>query len=189
MNFSYVNLPKLPIEFEQLCLDLIPLSKTNPWLIEANKKEGVSHSITFLPTEVKLWIIKNILPIIDPSNKHPELTKKMMLHINEYIEHEEGNGVHPIHIDYGRKYTFNYILTLGGSNPVTTWYLNDKSTVIEEHSIEARRWCLLYVNPAWHGVRGQEPEKLRTIISLCFDPIELSTFDAKEHFKHILCDS
>jgi len=29
MNFAYVNLPKLPVEFEQRCLNLIPLSWTD----------------------------------------------------------------------------------------------------------------------------------------------------------------
>ena len=186
MNFSYINLPKLPPEFEQLCLDLIPLSWTDSRLIELNKKEGVSHSITYLPPVVKSWIIQNIIPILDPKFQHPELINKMMLHINDYIEHAEGNGVHPIHIDYGRQYAFNYILTLGGSNPVTSWYLDDKTTVVEEYNIEEKRWHLIRVNPAWHGVRGQESGQLRTIISLCFNPKDLNTFNSAEYFKNII---
>jgi hypothetical protein len=181
-----VNLPSLPHEFEQLCLDLIPLSWSDHRLMKLNEKEGISHSITYLPPSVKVWIIKNVIPILDPENLHPELIDKMMLHINEYVEHPEGNGVHPIHFDYGRKYAFNYILTLGGSRPITSWYLDDKETVVEEYFIEEKRWHMLFVNPVWHGVRGQEPNKLRTIISLCFDPIDLTTFDPKQHFKNIL---
>jgi len=186
MNFAYINLPKLPAEFEQLCLDLIPLSWTDTRLVELNKKEGVSHSITYLPPVVKSWIIKNIIPILDPKFQHPELIKRMMLHINKYIEHTEGNGVHPVHIDYGRHYAFNYILTLGGSNPVTSWYLDDKTTVVEEYNIEEKRWHLIRVNPVWHGVKGQQAEQMRTIISLCFDPEDLNTFNPEEHFKHII---
>jgi hypothetical protein len=109
-----------------------------------------------------------------------------MLHINKYIEHIEGNGVHPVHIDYGRQYAFNYILTLGGSNPVTSWYMDDKTTVVEEYNIEEKRWHLIRVNPAWHGVKGQQAEQVRTIISLCFDPEDLNTFNPKEYFKHII---
>jgi hypothetical protein len=186
MNFSYVDLPKIPVEFEQLCLGLIPLSWSDPKLIKLNEKEGISHSITYLPPVVKSWIIQNIIPILDPKFQHPELINKMMLHINKYIEHIEGNGVHPIHIDYGRTYAFNYILTLGGANPITSWYLDDKTTVVEEYQIMEKRWHLLFVNPVWHGVRGQVPGHLRTIISLCFDPPDLINFDANTHFKHII---
>lgn len=187
MNFFYVNLPSIPVEFEQMCLNLIPMSWTNSTLIELNKKEGVSHSITYVHPKAKKWILENIIPIIDPARQHPELVHGMKLHINRYIEHSEGNGVHPIHIDYGRHYAFNYILTLGGNIPPTTsWYLDDKTTVVEEHQIEKNRWHLIHVKPAWHGVRGQEEGTLRTIISLCFDPKDLSTFNPKEHFKHII---
>lgn len=186
MNFTYVNLPNLPVEFEQRCLNLIPLSWTDNRLLELNKKEGISHSLTYLPPIVKNWIIKNIIPIIDPESQHPELINKMMLHINKYIEHSQGKGVHPIHIDYARKYAFNYILTLGGSKPITSWYLDDKITVIEEHQIEEKRWHLIHVNPAWHGVKGQQEGQFRTIISLCFDPKDVNTFNPKEYFNHII---
>ena len=186
MNFTYVNLPKLPVEFEQECLNLISLSWTDNRLIELNKKEGISHSITYLPSMVKNWIKQNIISIIDPESHHPELINKMMLHINKYIEHSQGKGVHPIHIDYGRKYAFNYILTLGGSDPVTSWYSNDKNIVVEEHQIEEKRWHLIHVNPVWHGVTGQIDGQLRTIISLCFDPIDVDTFNPKEYFKNII---
>jgi hypothetical protein len=186
MNFTYVNLPKLPVEFEQRCLNLIPLSWIDNRLIELNKKEGISHSITYLPSEIKDWIKQNIISIIDPDSQHPELINKMMLHINKYIEHSQGKGVHPIHIDYGRKYAFNYILTLGGPGPVTSWYSDDKTTVVEEHKIEEKRWHLIHVNPSWHGVTGQIDGQLRTIISLCFDPIDVSTFNLKEYFKNII---
>ncbi len=185
-NFYYVNLPAIPEEFIESCLNNIPLSWLDPKLVELNKKEGVSHSITYLPKHVKEWIVKNIIPLLDPTNEHPELVNKMFLHINEYIEHNEGNGVHPIHIDYGRKFAFNYILTLGGEKPITTWYQPDKKTVVEEHVIEVKKWHLIFVNPAWHGVRGQEPGKLRTIISLCFDPKDLNKFSPSDHFKDIL---
>ena len=186
MNFTYVNLPNLPVEFEQRCLNLIPLSWTDNKLLELNKKEGISHSLTYLPPTVKNWIIKNIIPIIDPESQHPELINKMMLHINKYIEHSQGKGVHPIHIDYARKYAFNYILTLGGSKPITSWYLNDKTTVTEEYQIEEKRWHLIHVNPSWHGVKGQQEGQLRTIISLCFDPKDVNTFNPKEYFNQII---
>jgi hypothetical protein len=187
MKFAYLNLPKLPEEYVQLCLDKVPLAWSDPKLIELNKKEGISHSISYLPSEVIVWLMRNIVPLIDPVNEHPELRSKMMLHINEYIEHEEGNGVHPMHLDYGRKYAFNYVLTPGADIlPTTTWYENDKKTIIEQHQIEAKRWHIIAVNPVWHGVKGQEKDKLRTIVSLCYDPIDLNTFDIRQHFGHLI---
>lgn len=187
MNFTYVNLPKLPSNFINYCLKNVSLAQTDEKLIELNKKEGISHSITYLPNFVKFWIIKKIIPLIDPKLEHPELIDNMFLHINKYIEHSEGNGIHPIHIDYGRKYAFNYILTLGAIDPpTTTWYLNDKKTIIEEHRIESEKWHFIAVNPVWHGVKGQEKGQLRTIISLCFNPKNIETFDPKIYFKNII---
>ena len=187
MNFYYLNLPKLPEEFTQLCLDKIDLRHKNPTLALLNRYEGPSHSITYLPKNVKTWLQNFILPKIDPKNEHSELSGKMYLHINEYIEHKDGNGIHPIHIDYGRKWAINYILTAGAEIlPITTWYKDDGITVIEEHQIEINRWHLIAVNPVLHGVKGQSKDKLRTIISLCYDPIDLDIFNPEIDFKTII---
>jgi hypothetical protein len=187
MNFFYLNLPRIPSNLTKLCFKNISLASSDPFLIEMNKKEGISHSITYLPSEVKIWLIENIIKILDPTFEHPELINNMYLHINKYIEHREGNGVHPIHIDYGRKFAFNYILTLGANNlPITTWYENDKTTIIEQHAIEPNRWHLIAVNPVFHGVRGQEKNQLRTIISLCYDPFDLNNFNPKKQFENII---
>lgn len=185
MNFSYVNLPKIPDEFVPHCLANIPMAWTDPKLIELNKKEGVSHSITHLPLEIKIWLLKNIIPVIDPRGIHKELHSKMFLHINEYIDHLEGKGVHPIHVDYGRQYAFNYLLTSGSDKlPITTWYEDDKETVIECHKIEVNRWHLIRVNPVWHGVKGQDEGKYRTIVSLCYDPA--AEEDVWQTFQHLI---
>lgn len=186
MNFYYLNLPKVPEEFTQLCLDKIPLRDIDPILLNLNKHEGTSHSITYLPHQVKTWLNDNIIPKIDPTLQHYELFDRTYLHINEYIEHKNGSGIHPIHIDYGRKWAFNYILTAGAEDlPLTTWYQNDRETIIEEHKIEVARWHLIAVNPIWHGVKGQRKGQLRTIISLCYDSKD-SSFDPEIIFKDII---
>lgn len=183
MLFSYLNLPALPLELEQLCLDNIDLIDNDARLNELNKKEGIGHSITYIPQVVHSWILKNILlPNFNPVPA--EMTTKTMLHVSHYIKHQEGTGVHPTHIDYGRKYAINYIIDTGGDNVKTYWTDDSKNIIIEEVVIEPKRWHILKVNPAWHGVTGIRIGKLRTIISICFSPID--TNEVTEVFKNIL---
>jgi hypothetical protein len=185
MNFSYLQLPKLPLELEQLCLKNIDLIDVDLRLIELNKKEGIGHSITYIPQLVKEWILVNILqPNFNPIPQ--EMLTKTMLHVSHYIKHTEGTGVHPTHIDYGRNYAINYIIETGGDNVKTFWTSDDNTTVIEEVKIEERRWHVLKVNPTWHGVTGIKIGKLRSIISICLSPTDLENFNATEYFRSLL---
>ena len=183
MLFSYLNLSQLPEELEQACLQNIELIDNDLRLNELNKKEGVGHSITYIPLLVQNWILKNILlPNFNPVPL--EMTTKTMLHVSHYIKHQEGTGVHPTHIDYGRKYAINYIINTGGDNVKTFWTTDDKKEIIKELVIEPRRWHIIKVNPAWHGVTGIRIGKLRSIISICFSPDD--SLDVEEFFKDIM---
>ena len=183
MLFSYLNLPALPLELEQLCLDNIALIDNDARLNELNKKEGIGHSITYIPQAVQNWIFKNILvPNFNPIP--PEMMTKTMLHVSHYIKHQEGTGVHPTHIDYGRKYAINYIINTGGDNVKTYWTDNSKNNIIEELVIEPKRWHIIKVNPAWHGVTGIRIGKLRTIVSICYSPDD--SVDVRDFFNKII---
>ena len=183
MLFSYLNLPALPLELEQLCLDNIDLIDNDARLLELNKKEGIGHSITYIPHVVQNWLLQNIL--LQNFNPVPsEMTANTMLHVSHYIKHQEGTGVHPTHIDYGRKYAINYVINTGGDNVKTFWTDDSKNNIIKEIVIEPRRWHILKVNPAWHGVTGIRIGKLRTIISICFSPPD--NIDVREFFKDII---
>jgi hypothetical protein len=185
MLFSYLHLPQLPIELEQLCLKNIDLIDNDVRLNELNKKEGIGHSITYIPQEVKDWIFINILkPNFNPIPQ--EMLTKTMLHVSHYIKHPEGTGVHPTHFDYGRNYAINYIIEPGGNNVTTFWTEDDQTTIIKEVEIEPRRWHVIKVNPTWHGVTGIKIGKLRSIISICFSPADLENFNATEYFKSLL---
>lgn len=185
MLFSYLRLPLIPIELEQLCLKNIDLIDVDPRLNELNKKEGIGHSITYIPQIVKDWILVNILkPNFNPIP--PEMLTKTMLHVSHYIKHPEGTGVHPTHIDYGRNYAINYIIEPGGDNIKTFWTNDDKTEVIKEINIESHRWHVLKVNPTWHGVTGIKIGKLRSIISICLSPTDLENFNATEYFRPLL---
>jgi hypothetical protein len=185
MLFSYLNLPQLPAELELLCLENIKLIDNDLRLNELNKLEGIGHSITYIPHVVQKWLLKNILlPNFSPVPI--EMTTKTMLHVSHYIKHPEGTGVHPTHIDYGRKYAINYIIDTGGKNVKTYWTDDSKDNIVKELVIEPRRWHILKVNPAWHGVTGIRIGKLRSIISICFSPDD--TVDVEELLRHITYD-
>lgn len=183
MLFAYLNLPQLPKELETLCLKNIDLIDVDPKLNELNKLEGIGHSITYLPTIVKMWISRNV---IEPNfNVHSsDLLAGSMLHVSHYIKHPEGTGVHPTHIDYGREYAINYIIDTGGDDVTTYWTTDDRESVIFEKKIEPRRWHVIKVNPAWHGVRGIKIGKLRSIISLCFNPKQ--SINIEDYFKNTM---
>lgn len=185
MLFSYLNLPQIPPELEQKCLDNIELIDRDTRLNELNKKEGIGHSITYLPAEAKVWLLDNILkPYFNPIPK--DMLEKTMLHVSHYIKHTEGTGVHPIHFDYGRNFALNYIISPGGENVSTFWTDETKENILEEVVIEPRRWHLLRVKPDLHGVRGIRVNKLRALVSISYSPADLENFKAEEYFKEIL---
>lgn len=185
MLFSYLNLPQLPEHLEKLCLRNIDLIDNHDDLNRLNKLEGIGHSITFIPPIVKLWLKNNILtPNFNPIPE--EMLTKTMLHVSHYIKHPEGTGVHPTHFDYGRNYAINYIIDAGGDDVVTYWTDDTRHNVIKEIKIEPRRWHVLKVKPDWHGVKGIRIGKLRSIISICLSPDELTPFVPEEYFKNLM---
>jgi len=185
MLFSYLNLPQLPVELEQLCLKNIDLIDNHEDLNRLNKLEGIGHSITFIPSVVHVWLKRNILfPNFNPVTE--EMLNKTMLHVSHYIKHPEGTGVHPTHFDYGRNYAINYIIDTGGDNVVTYWTEDDRKTIIKEIVIEPRRWHVIKVKPDLHGVKGIRIGKLRNIISICFSPNDLESFIPEDYFKNVM---
>ena len=186
MLFAYLNLPQVPNELEQACLKNIDLIDNDINLNELNKKEGIGHSITYIPSSVKQWLFENI---IEPNfNPIPvDMMSKTMLHVSHYIKHTEGTGVHPTHIDYGRNFALNYIIDTGGDCVKTYWTKDDRKTIIFETVIKPRQWHIIRVNPDWHGVTGIKIGRLRSIISMCFSPRNLALFSIEEYFKDIIC--
>lgn len=180
MLFSYLDLPSLPTEFIDQCKKNIDLIDNNDFLNLKNKKEGIGHSITFIPSHVSKWLKQNCTgPLF--KEEIPYEARSFMLHVSHYIKHEEGNGTHPIHFDYGREYAINYIIDKGGDQVITSWYKNDRKTVIEELEIEPFRWHIIRVKPALHGVRGIQLGRLRCVVSTNFN-IPDDKFDFKSYF-------
>ena len=187
MRFSYINFPPLPDEFIKPCMDMIPLINTSQYLKKVNELEGGAVKITFIPPLVQKWLYENI---VFKYFKHLSLNTMMpYIHVSQHIPNRAiGPESHPIHIDYGRKYAFNYFIDTGGNNVWTHGYDHGSDKYkIESQKVEAKRWHIMAVNPEFHSADGIEPGRKRVAISLNWDPpVPKHMFNAREYFKDIL---
>jgi hypothetical protein len=185
MNFSYVNFPRLPDEFVKPCLDMLPLIDTSPFLRKVNELEGPAVRLTYIPALVQKWIYENI--VFKYFTHYSQNLMMPFIHVSQHMPlADRGPESHPIHIDYGRKYAFNYFLDLGGDDVWTHWYDDDKNK-IESHRVEACRWHIIAVNPELHSADGIEPGRKRVSISLNWDPpVAKHMFNAREYWKDFL---
>lgn len=69
-----------------------------------------------------------------------------------------------IHVDRNTLIKFVYLLDTGGDNVVTSFYKDDKTTVIESVTLEPYRWHMLKVDVP-HGVTGIDPARTRFSIT------------------------
>ena len=185
MNFSYVDFPQLPSEFIKPCMDMLPMIDRSVYLNKINELEGPAVRLTYIPALVQKWLYQTI---IFPNFTHYSLNLMMpFIHVSRHVPNpERGPESHPIHIDYGRKYAFNYFLDLGGDDVWTHWYDDDKN-IIESHKVELNRWHIIAVNPELHSADGIEPNRQRVSISLNWDPPQPKPeFNARAYFKDIL---
>jgi len=118
MYFSYLNLPKVPAEFVQPCIDNLSLIGNDPRLEKHNQYRGAMNKATFLPKDLSIWLVEKIARPYFPS--HIESIKNSMLNITTYDESsfKDPNwyGSHGRHKDVGRNYALNYYFSLGGSD-------------------------------------------------------------------------
>jgi len=150
MYFVYLNLPCLP---KELIADLSDImSRPNNFL--GRSENYTLHSIL----NQRLYNeITNIFPFKIKASYH--VLKKHVV----------------IHKDINRVDAFNYIIEAG--NATTTFYDNDKKTILFEKNIEPLRWHYLNVSK-FHGVTNIERVRLAiTVTPLVEDPLKfLSSF-------------
>jgi hypothetical protein len=185
--FSYLDLPQIPPALERECLKNIDLIDNDKRLNYLNTLEGIGHSITYVPTAVRSWLNTRIYSHLFGESVPTTVVDKTMLHVSHYIKHKEGTGVHPTHVDYGRNYAINYIINTGGKS-VETYWCDESNTKEFSVIIQPRRWHIIEVNPARHGVSGIVIGQLRTIISVCFSPEDMNSFDFNNTFGKFLID-
>jgi hypothetical protein len=139
--FRYVNLPRIPDEI---------LTQINPNFELYEKKDAGGHGKIYTWTDsfnqaVNEWCQQNIC--------------------NEmYWGFQIIRGDLVPHIDNVTKIKMTYLVDLGGTDVVTEWYAEDKTTVIDSVILEANRWHILKVD-TWHGVRNVAPDAVRLSIT------------------------
>ena len=75
-------------------------------------------------------------------------------------------GVAPHKDRFSRKYAFNYVLTAGGNNVITTVY-DDTLNITDQKIITEKTWHRLPTNN-WHSVHGVNPNKYRIVLTVHF---------------------
>ena len=70
----------------------------------------------------------------------------------------------PMHTDFRRNCTYNFLIDCGGEDVYTSFY-NEDRTLIERHKIEPFRWHLLNTS-VLHGVTGTELGRNRVGVSV-----------------------
>lgn len=78
----------------------------------------------------------------------------------QYFNRDQG-----IHKDPKTSTRILYLIDLGGPEVITSFYKEDKKTVLARCHLQAERWYLLKTD-RWHDVRGIEEGKLRRAISV-----------------------
>jgi len=138
--YQYINLPRIP--------DSI-LSKINydfnSYDTKVTTPDGVYTWTDSYNQEINSWCQENICR-------------------DMYWAFQIIRGDFAIHKDRGTKTKFCYLLETGGSNVVTSFYDEDKTTVVDSVVLDPHRWHILKVD-SYHGVTGIEPDKVRFSIT------------------------
>lgn len=183
MNFSYLKLPKIPIELIQPCIDNIALIDVDERLEQINRYRKMNKA-TFLTKEMSNWIMANIAVHFSEAQAL-QIKNSMLMNVTTYDEstfkNPEWFGSHGRHRDSGRNFAINYYISLGGQNTKIQWFDDEEKNMLEEVTAEAERWTLLKVDTI-HAVRNIEKEGRRLFISMGINEEGL----AEDLFKHLL---
>jgi len=144
-NFlRYLNLPSIPNEYLEDVPSIIAgkdeLDKFVGFFIDP-------YQIYPITGKLKEWLLSNI-PIINPT----------ILHIHVI------SGELPIHKDYARHFTMNYIIKTGGEN-ILTPFLDDQHNLLKTYCIEPHRWHD-FDGQINHTVVGPTKDNLRIAITI-----------------------
>lgn len=148
LNFEYLELPSLP---PALLAEIHKSIDLNPNLFPGNDPGYTIHNGT-------MPLYEFLRPFFDDSYQ---------IQVQQFL----GGHLVPIHKDYRRNITCNYIIELGGPKVFTHWYelnIDNNYDLIESHKIEPFRWHRIRVQTP-HNISGTVTGQNR--ISLCaFQP-------------------
>ena len=133
-HIQYLNFPPIPQDIiDNLTLEFEQYQK------QTNNPANWWWSDSF-NQEINEWCQKNICA-------------------DMYFAFQHAIGGLPIHKDTS-KIKLNYVLSTGGSDVITSFYDEDKTTVLNSYCIEPQRWHLIKVD-VYHGVTNAEPGQYR----------------------------
>lgn len=138
---QYINLPQIPIDIIQSSIANIP-----NYLSNESIKRGSSYIWTdYQNAKLDSWCKHNIC-------------KDM------YFAFQVMTADVQIHKDVGTKTKFCYILKTGGDNVITSFYDDDKTTLLDSYCIVPEQWHILKVD-TYHGVTNIHPGEIRFSIT------------------------
>jgi hypothetical protein len=133
-HIQYLNLPPIPQEFiDKLTLNFDQYQKNT------NDPNNWWWSDSF-NQEINKWCQKNICSSM-------------------YFAFQYAVGGLPVHKDTS-KIKLNYVLNTGGSDVITSFYDEDKTTVLNSYRIDPQRWHLIKVD-VFHGVKNISADSYR----------------------------
>lgn len=144
-NIRYLNLPKVP---EELISEFVDKSNLYPEMNKEYKWTDEHNS------RINQWCQENIC---DNAYFGFQVIK------NNLAPHKDSVVTHlgPSPLQTSSKLI--YLISQGGENVMTQFWLDDKKTMIKEYKIETNRWHLLQVD-AVHSVEGVDPGQTRWAI-------------------------
>jgi len=163
INLRYLNLPKVP---NDLIDDFI--AKTDLYPMMENEYAVLKGTNLYKWTDE--YKIANLYKWTDEYNERINIWGQKNICEDAYFGFQimKGNVLpHKDHLNnhYGNEplqpsSKLVYLISQGGENVLTRFWLDDKKTLINEYNIQTNRWHLLQIDTV-HSVEGVEPGKIR----------------------------
>ena len=150
MYVTYINLPRIPQELLDEITDEYILSQKNN---------------AFPENDPKYKIMKHIYSSIPPTDNLNQWCKENICKSIKWFVQVIRTDL-PMHKDIGATIKFNYIFNQGNEDVETTFYEDDKETILHSEVIMPHRWHMFKVD-TMHRAWNLTPGKKRLSISGC----------------------
>lgn len=180
MYFCYLNLPSIPENFFNDCLEKTKLIGIDPKVNSFNLYRAPMNRATVLPDNLLEWINDNIMArLYAKGNRKKHNALLNITTYQKFYSRQETWGTHPRHIDVGRTGALNYYFTTGGTDTRIMWH-NKSEIIAEAGPILPLKWCLLKTD-ILHSVKNIEPGQTRYFVSIDINDDAVSLL---EKFKY-----
>jgi len=138
---QYINLPQVPKSIVQASIDNIP-----NYLSNESIKRGSSY----------IWT--------DHENNDLDAWCKENICQDMYFAFQVMTADVAVHKDVSTKTKFCYILKTGGTDVITSFYQDDRTTLLDSYCILPEQWHILKVD-SYHGVSNIQAGQIRLSIT------------------------